>query len=222
MLISVLWSSNVLSSFPVAFSSLKSLSVLDLSKNRIPEVPDGVSGLQVVELILNQNQIRKVSKDLALCPHLKTLRLQENTLEVQGLPIEILRDSPISLLSVEGNLFDIKQLSDLEGYEIVSSTASYNIGFNNFALSIKPCEIWFFSVHGSLHKYKKETYVTGISTLWKKVKVRVRHPPSPFSLCMCEGWESLCVLFFAFRGVFTESDQCCVTLYESSWTNLIN
>lgn len=71
----------------------------------------------MVELILNQNQVRRVSKDLALCPNLKTLRLQENTLELSGLPMELLKNSPVSLLSVEGNLFDVKQLSDLEGYE---------------------------------------------------------------------------------------------------------
>jgi len=110
-------SSNALSSFPVVFSSLKYLTVLDLARNRIPEVPAGVGGLQVVELILNQNQVRMVSKDLAHCTNLKTLRLQENTLELSGLPTEILSDSPVSLLSVEGNLFDVKQLSDLEGYE---------------------------------------------------------------------------------------------------------
>lgn len=113
------FSSNLLSTFPVVFSRLKFLTVLDLARNRIPEVPDGVGGLQVVELILNQNQVRAVSKDLALCPNLKTLRLQENTLELSGIPNEILADSPISLLSVEGNLFDVKQLSDLEGYEKV-------------------------------------------------------------------------------------------------------
>jgi len=40
------------------FTSLKFLTVLDLSRNRIPAVPDGVGDLQVVELILNQNQVR--------------------------------------------------------------------------------------------------------------------------------------------------------------------
>ncbi|CAL8091818.1 unnamed protein product [Orchesella dallaii] len=109
--------SNAFTSFPTVFSSLKFLTVLDLSRNRIPAVPDGVGDLQVVELILNQNQVRSISKDLAKCPNLKTLRLQENTLELSGLPTEILSDSQVSLLSLEGNLFDVKQLSDLDGYE---------------------------------------------------------------------------------------------------------
>ncbi|ODM98960.1 Leucine-rich repeat-containing protein 57 [Orchesella cincta] len=109
--------SNALTSFPTVFSSLKFLTVLDLSRNRIPAVPDGVGDLQVVELILNQNQVRSISKDLAKCTNLKTLRLQENTLELSGIPTEILSDSQVSLLSVEGNLFDVKQLSDLDGYD---------------------------------------------------------------------------------------------------------
>lgn len=111
------YSNNQLTTFPTVFSSLKFLTVLDLARNRIPEVPAGVGDLQVVELILNQNQIRQVSSDLARCPNLKTLRLQENTLEIGGLPKEILKDSLVSLLSVEGNLFDVKQLSDVEGWE---------------------------------------------------------------------------------------------------------
>lgn len=110
-------SHNQLTSFPVVLCSLKFLTALDLSHNRISSVPDGVQDLQVVELILNQNQVNSVSPSLARCTNLRTLRLQENNLEIGGIPVELLRDSQISLISVEGNLFDVKMLSDLDGYE---------------------------------------------------------------------------------------------------------
>ncbi|XP_035715235.1 leucine-rich repeat-containing protein 57 isoform X2 [Folsomia candida] len=110
-------SGNTITVFPAGFASLKFLSVLDLSKNRITDVPDGISGLQVVELILNQNQIKKVSADLAKCPNLKTLRLQENCLSIENFPVQILSDSHVALLSVEGNLFDEKKLHESEGYD---------------------------------------------------------------------------------------------------------
>lgn len=89
------------------------------------EVPAGVDGLQVIELILNQNQISNVSPDLAKCPKLKTLRLQENCLNVEKFPVQILADSQISLLSIEGNLFDPKKLNELDGYDKVMSLFSF-------------------------------------------------------------------------------------------------
>lgn len=53
------------------------------------------------------------------CPRLKVLRLEENCLELSMLPQSILSDSQISLLAVEGNLFEIKKLRELEGYDKV-------------------------------------------------------------------------------------------------------
>jgi len=111
------FSGNSIIVFPDGFASLKFLSVLDLSRNKLTEVPSGVGGLQVVELILNQNQIKKVSPDLARCVNLKTLRLQENCLSIENFPTQILSDSQVSLLSVEGNLFDEKKLHESEGYD---------------------------------------------------------------------------------------------------------
>ncbi|ODN04925.1 Leucine-rich repeat-containing protein 57 [Orchesella cincta] len=109
--------SNALTSFPTVLCALKLLTVLDLSQNGITSVPDGVGDLQVVELILSQNRIRSINKDISKCPNLKTLRLQHNSLDIAELPTEILSDSQVSLLSVEGNLFDVVQLSNLDGYE---------------------------------------------------------------------------------------------------------
>lgn len=56
-----------------------------------------------------------------MCPHLKVLRLEENCLELTSIPLAILRDSQVSLFSVEGNLFEVKKLRDLEGYDKVGS-----------------------------------------------------------------------------------------------------
>jgi len=110
-------SDNKISVFPKAFCGIKSLTVIDLSRNRITEIPSGVGGLQVVELILNSNQIKKISEDLAQCPNLKTLRLQENCLSLNDFPTELLTDSQISLIMIEGNLFDMKQFLELPGYD---------------------------------------------------------------------------------------------------------
>jgi len=109
-------SDNRLSSFPLEFCDLKHLDVLNLSKNKITEAPKGIGKLQVVELNLNQNQVRLLSDDLALCPRLKTLRLEENCIALQTVTPTILKESSISLLSVDGNLFDTKDLMHAEGY----------------------------------------------------------------------------------------------------------
>jgi Leucine-rich repeat (LRR) protein len=98
------------------FCDLKHLDVLDLSKNKIGEVPNGSGRLQALELNLNQNQVSLISNDLAKCPRLKTLRLEENCLTLTAISPTILKDSSISLLTVEGNLFDIKDLLTTEGY----------------------------------------------------------------------------------------------------------
>ncbi|KAK9498273.1 hypothetical protein O3M35_002944 [Rhynocoris fuscipes] len=108
---------NQLTEFPVMLFDLKHLNVIDLSNNKITEVPDGVNKLYVVELVLNQNQLSQISADISLCPRLKTLRLQENCLSLNSIPCEILKQSNISTLSVEGNLFEMKQFVNLEGYD---------------------------------------------------------------------------------------------------------
>lgn len=51
-------SDNHLTIFPLVFCGMKQLDMLDLSMNKITEVPDGVEKLQVVELNLNQNQVQ--------------------------------------------------------------------------------------------------------------------------------------------------------------------
>lgn len=110
-------SGNQLGALPPQLCSLRHLDVVDLSKNKIRSIPDIVGELQAIELNLNQNQISQISVKISCCPRLKVLRLEENCLELSMLPQSILSDSQICLLAVEGNLFEIKKLRELEGYD---------------------------------------------------------------------------------------------------------
>lgn len=110
-------SHNQIAEFPVMFCGLKHLDVLDLSRNKITSVPQEVKSLQVTELNLNQNQISRISEELSECPKLKTLRLEENCLQITAIHPKILKESIISNLAIEGNLFNSKQFNDLDGYD---------------------------------------------------------------------------------------------------------
>uniref|UniRef100_A0A0K8TLW7 Putative leucine-rich repeat lrr protein n=1 Tax=Tabanus bromius TaxID=304241 RepID=A0A0K8TLW7_TABBR len=110
-------SCNQIDEFPVMLCGLNHLDVLDLSKNKITAVPAEVKNLQVTELNLNQNQISSLSEEIADTPRLKTLRIEENCLQVTAFTPRILKESKICNLSVEGNLFNSKQFADLDGYD---------------------------------------------------------------------------------------------------------
>lgn len=60
-----------------------------------------------------------------MCPRLKVLRLEENCLELSSIPLSILKDSQVSLFSVEGNLFEVKNLRDLDGYDKVRAASCH-------------------------------------------------------------------------------------------------
>lgn len=111
-------SHNQLSEFPLMFCGLKHLDILDLSRNQITVVPSEVGTLYVTELNLNQNQISKISAEIAECPKLKTLRLEENCLQARDFSGRILKDSKICNLTVDGNLFSSKQFTEIEGYDV--------------------------------------------------------------------------------------------------------
>lgn len=111
-------SDNRISDFPLVFCGLRHLDVLDLSRNRLTTVPDAAASLHVTELNLNQNQIATISEKLAECPRMKTLRLEENCLQLSSVPVRILKDSKISILALEGNLFEMKQFANLDGYDV--------------------------------------------------------------------------------------------------------
>lgn len=109
-------SNNQIMDFPLMFCGLKHLNVLDLSGNRLTIVPNAAVGLYVIELNLNQNKIATISENLAVCPRLKTLRLKNNCLQLSSVPLRLLKNSKISMLELEGNFFEMKQFTNLDGY----------------------------------------------------------------------------------------------------------
>ncbi len=113
----VILSNNELTSFPTVFSNLKQLDFIDLSHNKITQIPDEVKNINASEINLNQNQISVLSQSIAHCPRLKVLRLDENCLQLSSITNDILVNSQISLLAVDGNLFELKDLHHLPGYE---------------------------------------------------------------------------------------------------------
>lgn len=111
-------SNNLITIFPIMLCDLKSLDMLDLSRNRITKVPKEVKALYVIELNLNQNQVAELAEEIAECPRLKTLRVQENCLSIQAISPRILKESQIVNLCLDGNLFSSKQFNELDGYDI--------------------------------------------------------------------------------------------------------
>ncbi|XP_075156893.1 leucine-rich repeat-containing protein 57 [Haematobia irritans] len=110
-------SHNQITEFPVMLCGIKHLDVLDLSRNKITTVPSEVGALRVTELNLNQNQISVLADEIAECPKLKTLRLEENCLQASAFTPRILKESKICNLSVDGNLFNSRQFNQLDGYD---------------------------------------------------------------------------------------------------------
>lgn len=110
-------SNNQIAEFPTMFCGLKHLDILELSKNKITSIPSGIKDLQVTELNVNQNQISAIAEELADCPKLKILRIEENCLPIAAIHSRILKESKISNIYLDGNMFQSKQFVDLDGYE---------------------------------------------------------------------------------------------------------
>ncbi len=110
-------SNNQIAEFPTMFCGLKHLDILELSKNKITSIPGDVKDLQVTELNVNQNQISIIAVELADCPKLKILRMEENCLPITAIHSRILKESKISNIYLDGNMFQSKQFVDLDGYE---------------------------------------------------------------------------------------------------------
>lgn len=110
-------SNNQLTEFPTMFGGMKNLDALDVSRNKIRSIPPEAKELHVTELICNQNQIASLAVEIAECPRLKTLRLEENCLPITEIHTKILKESKISNLHLDGNLFATKQFNELDGYE---------------------------------------------------------------------------------------------------------
>ncbi len=139
-------SKNNLSEIPIELCQLKQLNFLDLSSNKITQIKDYIQELMCVELNLNENQIKSISSNIAKCSRLKVVRLEQNVLELTAIPISLLADSQVALLSVEGNLFNQKQFEKLEGYDKV-----INIFFYYLLLTVFCCFPVLFYFHSKIH-----------------------------------------------------------------------
>ncbi|KAI1295872.1 Leucine-rich repeat-containing protein 57 [Halotydeus destructor] len=108
---------NKLTEFPVCIIALKNLITLDLSGNQITEIPDGVDQLRVTELNLDRNRLARISESISQCSKLRTLRLEENCLQLTAIPEKLLTESQVSLITVTGNVFNMREFHKLPGYE---------------------------------------------------------------------------------------------------------
>lgn len=112
-------SRNQLRRIPRSLCELKQVDHLDLSVNMIESIDDYIAESSCIELNLNENRIRVISVNIAKCPRLKVLRVEQNVLEVNAIPTGLLGNSNVSLIAYEGNLFNNKQFEQIEGYDKV-------------------------------------------------------------------------------------------------------
>ena len=73
--------------------------------------------------IVGCNQVSELPDYLTECPRLKVLRVEENCLPLSAISTNILKNSTISLLAVDGNLFEMREFPHVDGYEEVYLTA---------------------------------------------------------------------------------------------------
>lgn len=107
-------SNNKIKNFPKNLSVLQHLSMIDVRNNEIANI-DGINDLKCVEINLNRNRINALPTTIISCKRLKVLRVEENCLS--EINPEILKNSSISVLDADGNLFDKKKLENTDGYE---------------------------------------------------------------------------------------------------------
>ena len=121
----VILSSNKINDFPKHLCQLPNVDAIDLSNNMLTAIPEEIADIKAIELNLNKNRLNKLTNALSRCERLKVLRIEENCLAVEALTPVILKESQISVLAFDGNLFDMKMLQDVEGYDEVSSLALF-------------------------------------------------------------------------------------------------
>ena len=68
--------------------------------------------------------------------------MQENCLELKSFSSRILMESKISLLAVEGNLFDMKAFHDVDGYDQVIVNY-FSLHTKNYQSRLVPCQVPF-------------------------------------------------------------------------------
>ncbi|VDO65051.1 unnamed protein product [Schistosoma curassoni] len=135
-------SHNCLTEFPVELC-LKSIpiNVIDLSNNQISIIPNAIASLQAIEINLNSNKISIISNGIAQCERLKVLRLEHNCLRLENFPTELLTNSQVSLICVDGNSFNMKDFYNLPGYSKVSYSRHYYLFNYSFHAHLPPYRV---------------------------------------------------------------------------------
>ncbi|UMM19066.1 hypothetical protein L5515_014840 [Caenorhabditis briggsae] len=111
-------SSNSFSEFPISIIACLQLDILNLNENQIETLPDDVSKLQVIELSLSQNRLKTLnSSNLSKSHRLRTLRVDGNCLEKTEFARDLLESSTVSVITYDGNRFQLKDFQDLPGYD---------------------------------------------------------------------------------------------------------
>ena len=88
---------------------------MNLSRNKITSLPPDLATLYATELSLNQNQVTAIPGSLARSPRLRTLRLEENCIGLEGIPKELLSDSQVR--EGEGGRVEKVRLSIIDGIQ---------------------------------------------------------------------------------------------------------
>ena len=174
MLKTVDLSRNKLKEFPLFLCQLIHVNFVDLSTNQITQIPEGIEVISAVEINLNQNQITVLPESLARCKRLKVLRLEENCISASGIPPAVLTDSVISLLCLEGNVVDMRELKQLPEYDKVSETVAdsflslslYHPSSLTHTLSFPHTHTLSTIVYGKILSFKEKGRLIIISILY--------------------------------------------------------
>eukprot|EP00040_Diaphanoeca_grandis_P031247 m.186608 g.186608 ORF g.186608 m.186608 type:complete len:259 (-) comp32275_c1_seq3:288-1064(-) len=108
---------NKIKTFPRGIGGLKKLQEIDLSNNLIKSFPNDIAECVAEEINLNRNQIAIIPSAMKDCSRLKVLRLDENCVDVAGVPGEFLKESKVVLIALEANPVKQRQLQSIEGYD---------------------------------------------------------------------------------------------------------
>ena len=93
------------------------LTDLNVSSNQLSSLPVQIGLLHVAELNLSNNNITSIPLELCQCPKLKVLVLDHNQLPLSEIRPQLFTNSKIINIQLSGNLFEIRSLRNVEGYD---------------------------------------------------------------------------------------------------------
>lgn len=109
---------NRLRELPLSVTQLAQLQELDVSGNELTALPDHIGALaRLVDLTIDQNAMQELPAALARCPRLKVLSARSNRLGPNGIAREVLADSDVHIMHLEGNPLTKSELEAMDGFE---------------------------------------------------------------------------------------------------------